>query len=221
MDDYYDTHPLELASRLAQEDFVMLRRTNDGDGGGRTEQHIVTAACVCFSFNRVPERIGQPLVSVHRSVSGYEESLATPMDRLISGLRPGASVNRSNWDLKWSGNLKAHFDFREAADFYSDVDARPDAVEVLDREGVGRSLYLKVEFQTLLRLTENDAFTLFSIRSFNEVLANIENIDGAAAALAENIRSVDAGSSFAKYKGVASEGVRRRILAYLDSCGAP
>ena len=236
----YTEKPLELASRIAQEDFVLLRSKADEyeDHGEEYVQratlkdtfHIVVAACVCFSFGNVRSRIGKPLGQVHKDVHGYEQSLKSPMDKLISRLQHERPVCRTNWEFRWSGNLIAHHvgKIKERSDAMSkftsssteefrfhSIDERPNAMELLKENGVGESLFLKVEYQTLIKLSKNSEFTLFSIRTFNEQLCRIASHGIAGAELARNIRAMP--DKFAVYKGLSRQPEREWILQYLDS----
>ena len=89
-------------------------------------------------------------------------------------------------------------------------------IDFLERNGVGESLFLKVEYQTLVKLKENSEFTLFSIRTFNDKLSHIASYKHAAVELSRNIRSLP-DNQFAVYKGLARQCERDLILAYLDA----
>ena len=202
---------LELCSLLAQEDFVLLRRAAAGAGAGggagagdgsEEEEHIVCSACVCFSFGDLPKRIGLGLGAVHRAVDGYERHLSSPMNRLISSLRPGRRnrIARSNWDVKWSDSLVSHH-----------------LPEERGVEGDVADMYMKIEYQTLIRLDETH--TLFSIRSFNEALTSISNCKGAANNLATNVRSIvyeEEHRAFTLYKELGNAATYGNLLEFLD-----
>ncbi len=72
-----DLHPLELASRLVQEDLCLMGR-EDGD-----DRYRLTGACVCFPRWRMPEKLGRSLNAIHEPVPHYDPALVA-MDRLCT-----------------------------------------------------------------------------------------------------------------------------------------
>ena len=200
--------PLELAARVAQEDFALLRY--DSDRGC----HVFDAAAVCFSFDRVPERLGQRMAAVHERVGNYEEDLLTPVDRVVASLKPGRPLYRTNWALAWSGELvhgPGRYPWREGADSAEMAEVALGRMEEL---GVGGALHLKVEYQVLRRLEVHADAVLFTVRTLVEPLGDSAASSPAAAAhLATQIARLPV--SFARYKGLSDDRVRARVLAYL------
>jgi hypothetical protein len=62
--DWYDTRPLELCERIVQEDLCLMRPpTPEGEAAG--ESYRMAAAAVIFSFEELPEKLGQPMEFLH------------------------------------------------------------------------------------------------------------------------------------------------------------
>lgn len=132
--------PLEQAGRLVQEDLVLMQRR---DGGW-----FLDAACLCFPSRwRLAEKVGQPMLSIHGPVGGYdtalEDKVTMMLDRL--GSRP---VWRRNWFVHPNPAL---FQPDRGVDPIVPVDRCLDA------------LYVRSERQTLRRLAA-PGWILFTIR---------------------------------------------------------
>ncbi len=81
--------PLGTLARLVQEDFCILQKTG--------EEHVLTAALLCFPASwTLAEKIGRPLRRIHAPVAPYDEGIATRVQRLFDGVRPGRPLWRAN-----------------------------------------------------------------------------------------------------------------------------
>ena len=190
--------PLELAGRLVQEDFCLLRLTEAGP--------VLTAAVLCFPSRwRLHEKLGHKLADIHASVPGYADRLAGPVDRLMVNLRAGKLVQRLNWSLNDDPAL-----FQPAAKHFRHL--HNDGVTA---GNAGDTLFLRVERQTLSLLPASGA-VLFGIRVHVYPIARIVAVPDAAGRLAAAVRALPDG--LRRYKSLAPfEGA---LLAYLDAQAA-
>ncbi len=186
--------PLEIAGRLVQEDFCLLRLTPDGP--------ILTAAVLCFPSRwRLHEKLGRPLADIHGPVPIYAERLAKPVDRLITTLREGKLVERVNWSLNDDPAL-----FQPAGQHYR-RDHNPDVTA----ENAGETLFLRIERQTLSPLPKSGT-VVFGIRVHVYPIARIAAEPATAARLAAAVRGLP--DSMKGYKSIAP--FEDALLAYLD-----
>jgi hypothetical protein len=192
-------HPLELAARLAQEDFCLVQ---PGPAGP-----ILVAAALCFPSRWVlAQKIGRPLSEVHGPVPIYAERLAGPVDRLIGQLRPGKLVQRLNWSLLDDPTLyqpRRRFDTA--------------ANEAFTPDNVGQRVYLRTERQTLSALPALPASAasgavLFGIHVHVYPLRRIAARPAVAAQLAAAVRALP--RDIARYKNLA--GFEVAMLTFLD-----
>jgi dimethylamine monooxygenase subunit A len=134
------TAPLPTLGRLIQEDLCILEAGNDG--------HIMTAAILCFPSGwTLAQKIGQPLIRIHRPVPPYTGDIARRVQRLFDAIRPG--------QVLWRANAHVHADpslFRPH----------------LEGEEVPRlsdAPYLRSERQCFVRLPQTHA-VVFSIHTY-------------------------------------------------------
>eukprot|EP00470_Lotharella_oceanica_P013497 CAMPEP_0170188072 /NCGR_PEP_ID=MMETSP0040_2-20121228/43365_1 /TAXON_ID=641309 /ORGANISM="Lotharella oceanica, Strain CCMP622" /LENGTH=333 /DNA_ID=CAMNT_0010435261 /DNA_START=1 /DNA_END=1002 /DNA_ORIENTATION=+ len=200
--------PLEMASRLVQEDFVILR------------DHTFVAGCVVSSFGRLAERHGLNLENIHKRVQGYEKDLHNPVTRFFNGLTVEKPCWRTNWAFTWHPSLKPHperYPHRSAfAQGSKTTDSLTFMHDKMDQKGVGDAIWVKVEYQTFRRLEKNSDCVLFSVRTFVDPLNTIAKYPTAAKMLATNIKSIE-GVEFRKYLGLDDGSVRERILEYVQA----
>ncbi|XRA98888.1 DUF3445 domain-containing protein [Pycnococcus provasolii] len=212
--DLFEDAPLEFAARLMQEDVALLRYDPN------KKMHVFDAACVCFSFDRVPERLGLPMSAVHERVGDYERDLERAVQNIIAKLKPERPLYRTNWALAWSDDLMHtpdRYPWRDGAD--EDEMARV-ALKRLEDRGVGNALFLKVEYQTLIRLEQNSDALLFTVRVLVEPLADsVSRATRGGERVARNLHRQIANlpDAYAKYKGLGDARVRREVLAYLQA----
>lgn len=83
-------HPIEATTRIAQEDFTLVRRTGDGPK--------LVAAAVCFPNGWFPSlKVGLPLAAVHEPIPRYAQELQAKVDRIFMHLAVGRPLWRRNW----------------------------------------------------------------------------------------------------------------------------
>ena len=187
--------PLEIAGRLVQEDFCLLRLSPEGP--------ILTAAVLCFPSRwRLHDKLGHPLAAIHGPVPIYAERLARPVDRLIATLREGKLVERLNWsvtdDPALSQPVGKHFRRTHNPD--------------ITAANAGETLFLRVERQTL-GLLPNSGAVVFGIRVHVYPIARIAAVPEVAARLADALRALP--EEMRAYKSLPP--FESALLAYLDA----
>ena len=153
--------PLDLAGRLVQEDLCLLMpgaelpyaevpRTQSSG----SERYILAAASVCFPLRwNLQEKMGQPVGQIHQRVPRYAEKLERPVDSVFARLRDDAPGVRFNWSIV------------DVPDLYLGQDKGLTTFNpTITAENAGRSLWLRVERQTLRRLPISGGI-LFTIRT--------------------------------------------------------
>jgi Haem-dependent oxidative N-demethylase, alpha subunit-like len=184
--------PLELAGRLVQEDFCLLRRSEPG--------YRLIAGVLCFpSHWRLADKLGRPLDLIHGPVPGFGEQLAPTVDRFFVNLKAERPVWRANWSLVDTPELFLPPEHRE----------QPKRVVA---KRAGEQLWLRVERQTLRRLPLTHD-VLFTIRTYVEPLARAIDTPASARALAARLPD-----AMAAYKGIAP--IRAPLLAWLEGRAA-
>ena len=136
---------LEGAARAHWEDMCLLARRAD------EEIYRLIGAAVAFPTDWEPaKKMGLPLAAMHAPIDNYAEQLATPVDRFMAKLKPGAIYGRCNWfvaptdALRWVGEPPEQ------------------AFAHVTPENAGETLFIRSERQTLRRLPESQAI-LFTI----------------------------------------------------------
>lgn len=82
-------HPLLIAGRLVQEDLCILQR--------KGAEHVLTAGLLCFPSSwTLSEKLGRPLVSIHRPVERYGDDVARRVQRLFDLMQPDRPLWRAN-----------------------------------------------------------------------------------------------------------------------------
>lgn len=132
--------PLGTLGRLFQEDICILDR--DGD------EHVLRAAVLCFPSGwTLGEKLGRPLLRIHRPVAHYDADIGRRVQRLFDGLKPDRPLMRAN--LLWHRDATLHAPRRE-----------DDPPSVRSRAGP----YVRSERQCLVRLPVTGA-VLFTIHT--------------------------------------------------------
>lgn len=186
--DVRDTHPLELAGRLVQEDLCIIHDTAEGP--------IFTAAVLCFPSRwRLAEKIGRCLADVHGPVPLYADRLAAPVDRFMRHLRPGRIAARLNWSI-----------LDDPALFQPGGKWRTERNQTVTADNAGETLFMRVERQTLRLLPETGAI-LFGIRVHVYPLRRV-----ASPRLAATVRALP--DAIARYKSLPT--IRTALLTWLD-----
>lgn len=132
--------PLQSLSTVLQEDLCILEK--------RGSQHVLTAALLCFPASwTLAEKIGNPLVRIHKPVEEYDDGVTARVQRLFDGVQPGRPIWRANY-LRYE-DPTLYQPKREGAPRHREPDDAP---------------FLRSERQTVLRLPRSGA-VLFAIHT--------------------------------------------------------
>lgn len=183
---------LLTASRLIQEDLVIMRSGSDG--------YRLVAASLCFPSSwRLSEKFGLSMTGIHESVPGFNGSrMGQTVARLFENLTTDQLVCRFNWSVYPDGKL--HHPQPERIPF-----------EVTD-ETLAK-LFLRVERQTLRRLPGTGDI-LFTIKIHHDPLAVLgSQSERAAIASGLSAQLLELDEDQLRYKGLVR--ARDEILAAL------
>lgn len=178
---------LPEAALAGHEDMCLL---TNGDGG---DQYRLIGAAVAWPTDWHPkDKIDLPLRALHAPIAGYEEQLATGVDRFMETLRPGPIYGRCNWFIAPTGERR----------WIADVPPEQ-AFAHVTAKNAGQTLFVRSERQTLRRLPRTGAI-LFTIGIYVEPLGKLNSAN--IAMLAKSVRTL-----------LDGEGDRRGAPAYADS----
>lgn len=181
------------AALAAHEDMCLLTRAE-----GEDVYRLIGAAVAWPSDWHPADKIGLPLRALHAPIAGYEEQLASGVDRFMATLRAGQIYARANWfiaatpERRWLPQCPPQEAFAHVT---------PD--------NAGETLFVRSERQTLRRLPETGAI-LFTIGIYVAPLASLAPAN--IAMLARAVQSLGQGGG-----GVISELDRRGAPAYSAS----
>lgn len=130
---------LESLGAVMAEDLCVLER--------RGAEHVLVAAGLCFPAGwTLAEKIGRPLMRIHRPVPPYDDEVGRRVQRLFDAVQPGKPI--------WRANLHGY----DRADLF--LPQR----ETEPKHKLRRApRFLRAERQTVLRLTERAV--LFAIHT--------------------------------------------------------
>ena len=134
-DQRWKDRPLELCERILQEDLVLMRPgppQQDEDYPTNTtkqlalkynqEGYYMAAAAVQFSFQFLPEKLGQPVEFIHAPVPGYQEHIRKTMNLMFSKLQADQPpLWRTTWDIHPTGQMD-HVKAKYQREDYTSVD---------------------------------------------------------------------------------------------------
>lgn len=199
-----DAPPLLTASRLVQEDLVLMR---NGVNGWR-----LAAASLCFPSSwSLAEKFGRPLDDIHVPVPGFGPGTRTAgvIARIFDNLKAEQPVERLNWSLQ--ADATRHLPMSSPARDER-ATARPPRFPP-DGSGV----FVRVERQTLRKLPVSDDI-LFTIRIHLDPLRTLADHPmraALAASFAAQLEALDAAQL--NYKGLAAD--REQLAAALRAVG--
>lgn len=192
----FETAPLDLAARLVQEDLLLVQPSPEG--------YRLAAASVCFPLRwRLQEKLGRPLSQIHSPVPDYQEKLARPIDSFFDRLKCDRPAWRLNWSIVDSPNL-----------FLPSNSGEPSVHSAITAQNAGERLWLRVERQTLRRLSESGDI-LFTIRTYVHPLQAIADEPEMARNLATAIEQIPL--DMQHYKTLLP--IREALLGYLNRLG--
>ena len=186
-------HPLADICGWAAEDFCLLKPGPEGP--------VLIAAILCFPSRwRLSEKIGRPMMAIHKPVPGYAETLGRPVDRFMGAIKPGRLAVRYNWSVHEDPTL-----FQPSGHGRGELDLS------ITPENAGSTLWLRVERQTF-RLLPESGVVVFGIRTHMTPLAEVVAVSGEAQRLAAAVRGVP--REMERYKSLMP--FRLALLGYLD-----
>ena len=163
-------HPLDLAGRLVQEDLCLMQKDVN------TEEFRLVGASLCFPTRwRLLEKMGKSLDVIHEPIPGYEEQLASTVNRYFERIKVDKPVWRLNWSMIDDPEL-----FQPIG--HGRTERNPD----ITPENAGEKLWLRIERQTLRRLprTHDVLFTIrVHVRPLRELAAHPKHAAALAAAM--------------------------------------
>lgn len=178
---------LPEAALATHEDLCLLTRRE-----GEEVYRLIGAAVAWPSDWHPADKIGLPLRALHAPIAGYEEQLASGVDRFMATLRPGPIYGRCNWFIAPTGHPRWLAD-KPPAEAFAHV--TPD--------NAGATLFVRSERQTLRRLPLTGAI-LFGIGIYVEPFGNLSPAN--ITMLGRAVQSL-----------LKGEGDRRGAPAYADS----
>lgn len=132
--------PLWAISQHIQEDICILEK--------RGHAHVLTAALLCFPAGwTLSEKIGRPLMRIHKPVAAYDDQIGGRVQRLFDGVQPGQPL--------WRANLLRYAD----PTLY-----QPHKEDAPRSDTPDRAAFERSERQTVLRLPKTNA-VVFAIHT--------------------------------------------------------
>jgi hypothetical protein len=185
---------LLTASRLVQEDLLLMRRH---EGGWR-----LVAGSLCFPSTWVlADKLGRDMDAIHRPVPGYAGNMAGMIARIFDNLKVEKPVERLNWSIYSDARL------RYAQSKQDPLERFPPGQAVSERA------HIRVERQTLRRLPRSGDI-LFTVRvHVDPVSALSRDARGRELARALHDQLAALGPAQLAYKGLVE--ARERLLAAL------
>jgi dimethylamine monooxygenase subunit A len=161
---------LEAVARSQWEDVCLLTRERE------IEPYRLVGAAVAFPTDwRPAEKLGLPLVALHKPIHGYADQLASGVDHFMGKLKPGAIYGRCNWFVSPTDALRWVGEPPERA--FAHVTA----------DNAGETLFVRSERQTLRKLPQTGAI-VFTIGVYVAPLGTLSR--GNIARLAEAVATV-------------------------------
>lgn len=155
---------VDACGRATQEDWCVMVRE---------DTWRLRAACVCFPGRWVlADKAGGTVAEIHDPVPRYAADLGGRVETFMDRLGPDRVVERVNWNLWDDPRLSQPWTNDDAPTFDLPVAAE-----------VGGRVFLRVERQTLRRLT--DDAVAFAIRVHQRPLSHLAGQPGALASLRE------------------------------------
>lgn len=177
--------PMQWLGSQVQEDLCVL----DGERPGVP----LVAGCLCFpSMWSLREKLGKSLSAIHEPVPSFEAKLGRSTSLLMGRLKVETPVWRMNWGIYPTPRLDL------------EPHTSPEwehALEEVTAENAGRTLFVRVERQTLTRLPTT-AGILFTIRTHVSALEEEARDPDRRARILATARSVPPETQ--RYKRLAS-----------------
>lgn len=178
---------LPEAALACHEDLCLLTKRECED-----VYRLIGAAVAWPSDWHPADKIGLPLRALHAPIAGYEEQLASGVDKFMATLRPGPIYGRCNWFIAATGERR-----------WLPDQPPPEAFAHVTPASAGETLFVRSERQTLRRLPQTGAI-LFTIGIYVEPLGSLSSAN--IAMLGKAVQTL-----------VQGEGDRRGAPAYAAS----
>lgn len=184
--------PLIAASKLVQEDLILMRRRENG--------WRLAAGSLCFPSSwRLTEKFGLPIHEIHGPVPDFGPG--TRMAELIARMfdKLAVLVERFNWSIQANGELYHPLSDRQRIARSAETDSTFPGADV------AAHAFIRVERQTLRKLPVSGD-VLFTIRIYLDplaVLARHEERARLAASFADQLMGLD--HNQLDYKGLAAD----------------
>jgi hypothetical protein len=185
--------PLKTASRLVQEDLLLMQRHADG--------WRLVAGSLCFPSTWVlAEKLGHPMDAIHTPAPGYAGKMATMVARIFDNLKVEQPVERFNWSIYGDARLRY-------------AQSKQDPLQRFPPGEPVTNAHIRVERQTLRRLPDSGDI-LFTVRvHVDPASAFADNARGRSLARALRDQLAALTPSELAYKGITQ--ARERLLAAL------
>jgi dimethylamine monooxygenase subunit A len=186
--------PLLIASRLVQEDLLLMRRDAEG--------WRLVAGSLCFpSTWLLREKMGRAMEAIHAPVPGYNGQMGERIARIFDNLQPDWPLERFNWSIYGDDRLR-HAQSRQEPHERFPVGAP-----------VAARAHIRIERQTLRRLARSGDI-LFTVRIHADPFsALVRHPNGRSLAAALRGQVAQLTSEQLAYKGLSES--RERLLAAL------
>ncbi|CAG8958716.1 hypothetical protein HYFRA_00011559 [Hymenoscyphus fraxineus] len=166
-------NPLEIAARLAMEDFNILMKSEEtGD------HHLMASATLFPAGWKLQERIGTSMANLHKPVPEWKKNLGGSVNRYFDHLNTRTSMERTNLFIQTTPHLFV------------------DAPEIPNPQTVPEDLWIRRERQTFRRLERSGA-VLFTVRTYMQRLVEVRGEEELA--LRQQIAGLD--EVVREYKG--------------------
>lgn len=189
--------PLDWVGRQIQEDLILL-----------DNKSILVAGQLCFPSGwSLDEKFEKHFLELHAPLPALMKPMLQAADKLIERIPEGKPIARTNWGFRVSNQLDLS---SRHADRYRE--ALHQTASLLTKENTGDKIFLRIERQTLSRLSESGS-VLFTIHTYNNTVKNEAKDKGRAEAMLSFLKTVP--DELLAYKQMTP--ITRQLIAYLDS----
>jgi len=141
--------PLDWVGRQVQEDLIILN-----------EQGELISGQLCFPAGwNLEEKIGKNIMAIHAPLPGRLNPMIQAASKLMERLPNGHPVQRSNWGVRVCDDLDLS---PKHSQRYRELLLQSEA---WDEKTIGENLFIRIEYQTLSRLSQSNGI-LFTIRTY-------------------------------------------------------
>ncbi|XP_024399282.1 uncharacterized protein [Physcomitrium patens] len=159
-------NPLEVMSRLIQEDICVLMKV---DGTLR----LVSGAVLFPQRWQLLEKMGMDIASIHMPVPLFADEIGSAVNQFFTRLKVGKPVWRANWAIVDDPTL---FQPLNEEDIYAAMQGqvKSNFDVTANSDNVGSRLFTRCERETLMKLPKSGA-VLFTIRTYVRPLTVFQN----------------------------------------------